>query len=150
MVRTALHALAVLLAASALLAAQERPAVRPGDGRVARAPRSILGSRVMIQGGTSVGTVEDVVLSDEGVVDYLIVARDGKMVTVPWDAAKFDYEKRVVTVPVTQEVFRKVPTFTSERYPNFYTPTYRTQVYEAYGLTPGAARRLERRLERRP
>jgi len=152
MVRTVLHAassLALLVAFSPLLTAQERP-VRPGTGKVVRAPRSILGARVDVQGGTRVGVVEDVVLSEEGVVDYLIVSQGGKMVTVPWDIAKFDYEKRVVTVPVTQEVYQKVPTYTTERYPNFYTPEYRTEVYKYYGVKPGAARRLDRRLDRRP
>jgi sporulation protein YlmC with PRC-barrel domain len=121
-----------------------------GAQTVVRAPRSVLGSRVLVQGGTSVGTVEDIVLSDEGVVDYLIVSNRGKMVTVPWDVAKFDYEKRVINVPVTEEVYQKVPTYTSEKYPNFYTPDYRAEVYRYYGVTPGAMRRLERGLPRRP
>jgi len=152
MVRTTLRvtsALALLLAVSALAESQEvAPKGRPGT--VARYPRSILGSRVMVRGGTAVGTVEDVVVSEEGVVDYLIVSEGGRMVTVPWEAAKIDYEKRVVNVPISQEQFRAIPTYTTERYPNYYTPEYRTQTYKFYGLTPGEARRLERRSERRP
>jgi len=147
MVRTVLRvtsALALLLSASAPILADEVPA-KGRPGKVVRAPRSILGSRVIVQGGTAVGTVEDVILSDEGVVDYLIVSEGGQMVTVPWDVARFDHEKRVVTVPVTQEVYRKVPTYTGDRYPNFYTPEYRTQVYKYYGVTPRGARRLDRR-----
>jgi len=107
--------------------------------------KQVLGTRVNIRGGTAVGTVDDIVLSDEGVVEYLIVAHEGKMVTVPWEAAKFDYEKRAATVNITQEQYRTIPTYTTERYPNFYTPTYRTEVYRYYGLTPGQGRRLERR-----
>jgi len=123
--------------------AAERPAeTRPG---MAVRAKQILGTRVNIRGGTAVGTVDDIVLSDEGVVEYLIVAHEGKMVTVPWEAAKFDYEKRAATVNITQEQYRTIPTYTTERYPNFYTPTYRTEVYRYYGLTPGQGRRLERR-----
>ena len=96
------------------------------------------------------GTVEDIVLSDEGVVDYLIVSNDGKLVTVPWDAAKFDFGKRMATVNIAPERFQQIPTYTTTNYPNFYAPAYRTEVYKAYGLTPGQQRRLERRQERRP
>jgi len=135
-------ALVVLAAVSVVLA----------DKPVRKAPvrgKGVIGAKVVVKGGTNVGVVEDVVLTDEGVVDYLIVSRDGKLVTVPWDAAKFDYEKRVATIPVTKEVFEKVPTYTAKDYPDFYTTGYRTDVYKAYGLKPGQARRLERRLERR-
>jgi sporulation protein YlmC with PRC-barrel domain len=132
-------------------AQEERPKdTRPGDAPAVRV-KSILGTKVNIQGGTGVGTVEDVVLTDEGVVDYLIVAdTSGKLVTVPWDAAKFDYQKRTATIDIPQDRYRAIPTYTTERYPNFYAPAYRTEVYRYYGLTPGQQRRLERRLERRP
>jgi len=152
MVRTTLRVtsvLALLLAVGALAESQEvTPKGRPATA--ARYPRSILGTRVLVRGGTAVGTVQDVVVSEEGVVDYLIVSEGGRMVTIPWEAAKIDYEKRVINVPITQEQYRAIPTYTSERYPNYFAPEYRTQVYRFYGLTPGEARRLERRGERRP
>jgi len=135
-------ALVVLVAVSVVLA----------DKPVRKAPvrgKGIIGAKVSVRGGTQVGVVEDVVLTDEGVVDYLIVSRSGKLVTVPWEAAKFDYGKRVATVEVTKEQFEKVPTYTEKDYPDFYATEYRTDVYKAYGMKPGQARRLERRLERR-
>jgi len=132
--------------------------ITPVGGEEARASKSgtttvraksILGTKVAVRGGSSVGTVEDIVLSNEGVVDYLIVSNEGKLVTVPWDAAKFDYERRTATIDITQDAYHKIPTYTSERYPEFYAPTYRGQMYKYYGLTPGQERRLERRIERR-
>ena len=92
--------------------------------------------------------MDDFVLSDEGVVDYLIVNDGGKLVTVPWEAARFDFEKRTATIEITRERYKEIPTFTVETYPSFYAPEYRTRVYKIYGLTPGAARRLERRIEK--
>lgn len=133
-------ALALLITLSQSAPAQDRDAVRA---------KSVLGAKVSIQGGTGVGTVEDIVLSNEGVVDYLIVSDGGKLVSVPWEAAKFNYQQRSATINITQDQYRQIPTFTPERYPNFYTPEYRTQVYRYYGLTPGQERRLERRLDRR-
>jgi len=136
-------ACASLVLAAVSVALADKPVRAPVRGK------GILGAKVTIKGGTQVGVVEDVVLTDEGVVDYLIVSRDGKLVTVPWDAAKFDHGKRVATIEVTKEQFEKIPTYTAEKYPAFDTTEYRTEVYKAYGLKPGQARRLERRLERR-
>ena len=108
--------------------------------------KEILGSKVQIEEDTEVGTVDDIVLDDNGNVDYLIVVNsDDKLVTVPWDATQFNSEKRVAVVHITAAKFKEVPTYTAERYPVFSTPTYRVQVYKAYGLTPGQERRLIRR-----
>jgi sporulation protein YlmC with PRC-barrel domain len=112
--------------------------------------KSILGAQVSLQGGTGIGTIEDIVLNTDGVIDYLIVSEGGKLITVPWEAAKFNHEKRTAVINITQDQFRQIPTYTVNSYPDFYTPTYRVQVYRHYGLTPGRERRLERREERRP
>ncbi len=120
-----------------------------GPSQALRA-KSILGSSVALEGGTAVGTVYDIVLNEDGVVDYVVVAEGTKLVTVPWEATKFNFEKRTAVINVPAEKFREIPTFTADRYPNFYAPEYRVQVYRHYGITPGRERRLERRDERRP
>ena len=63
-----------------------------------------------------------------------------------FDAAKFDLEKKTATLTITQEVFKTIPTYTVTTYPQFYTPTYRTDIYKVYGLTPRELRRIERRV----
>ncbi len=108
--------------------------------------KQILGSQVGLEGNTSIGVVDDIVLDDQGNVDYLIVmVADKKLVTVPWDAAAFNVEKRIATVHVTADQFQQVPTYTVEQYPVFSAPTYRSQVYKYYGLTPAQERRVIRR-----
>jgi hypothetical protein len=105
--------------------------------------KEVLGTRILIQNDKEVGTVEDLVSDGAGSVDYLIVSTgDNKLVTVPWDAAKFDAAKKTATVNVTQEVWRTVPTYTVTTYPQFSTPTYRTDIYKVYGLTPREQRRI--------
>lgn len=69
----------------------------------------------------------------------------GKLVTVPFEAAKFDLTKKVAVLSITQDVYKTIPTYTTTTYPQFYTPTYRTEVYKVYGLTPRELRKLERR-----
>lgn len=115
------------------------------DGQHFRA-KQILGAKVGLEGNTSAGTVDDIVLDEAGNVDYLIVVNsENKLVTVPWDAARFDVEKRTVGVQIQQDQFVKIPTYTAQQYPAFATPTYRTQVYKYYGLTPGQQRRAIKR-----
>jgi hypothetical protein len=92
----------------------------------------------------AVGTVDDLVFDDAGNLDYLIVLNEGKLVTLPWEAATFDFQKRIATVNITVEKFRIIPTYTVQTYPTFYAPAYRTEIYRHYDLTPRELRRLER------
>jgi len=126
-----------------------------GGGGVKSPPQSalraknILGSQVQLKGNASAGTIEDIVFDDEGVIDYFIVSQNGKLVTVPWQAAKFNFEKRTAVIDITPEQYQKIPTYTVQSYPQFYTPTYQTEIYGYYNLKPGQARRFERRINRR-
>jgi len=144
MLRTAVRT-ASALALVAFLAAPVLGDTPPGAVRA----KNLIGTTVSLQGGKQAGTVQDIVLSQDGVVDYLIVSAGGKLVTVPWQAAKFNYEKRSATINLTPEQFQRIPTYSSSEYPQFYNPTYQSQIYKYYNLPPGRTRRLERRLERR-
>ncbi|MCI0699961.1 MAG: PRC-barrel domain-containing protein [Planctomycetia bacterium] len=135
---------------TALTAEPQKNPLPPGKAPPA-APtfraKQVLGSKILIQNNTAVGTVEDLVFDDAGNMEYLIVSTsDKKLITVPWDATKFDLEKKTATIIITQERFKTIPTYTVTTYPQFYTPAYRTEVYKFYGLTPRELRRLERKL----
>jgi hypothetical protein len=106
--------------------------------------KQILGSTVNIDDDSSVGTVDDIVFDVDGNVDYLIVAQDGKLVTVPWDAVQFNAERRRAAVNIAPDKYKGIPTYTADQYPVF-NPSYRTEVYRYWGLTPGRERRLIRR-----
>ena len=107
--------------------------------------KSVLGSKVSIEGNVAVGTVDDIVFADDGYLEYLIVLNDNKLVTVPWEAAKFNFEKRTAVVNITPERFKVIPTYTVDQYPVFSTPRYRVETYKYYGLTPAEERRAIRR-----
>ncbi len=104
--------------------------------------KQVLGTKIMIQGDTAIGTVDDLVFDDAGNLEYLIVDSGGKLVTVPFEAAKFNIEKRTAVLALTSEQYKVIPTFTVTTYPSFYAPTYRAEVYKYYGLTPRELRRL--------
>jgi len=149
----------VFLVSAGLLADAQQPArpgaaqapvrVQPTDDKAAPAvtyrAKQILGSKIMIQNNTAIGTVDDIVFDGAGNLEYLIVANtDGKMVTVPWEAAKFDVKSQSGVVNITPEVYKSIPTYTSTTYPDFFVPTYRTTTYKYYGLTPRELRRFNR------
>ena len=132
-----------------------RPAQPPGSLDPAGAPKAfrateVIGTKIAIQNNNAVGTVNDIVFSDAGDVEYLIVqTSDKKLVTVPWVAADFNLEQKTAVINITPEQFKTIPTYTVQSYPQFFTPAYRTQIYKSYGLTPGELRRLDRRLDRK-
>jgi hypothetical protein len=139
-----------LAGANVVSAQQVNPQAPPGapgaEPQQTIRAKQVIGSKVNLQGDRSVGTVDDIVLDEHGNVDYLIVANsDGQLVTVPWDAIKFNLDKRVAVVHIAPDRFDQVPTYTAEQYPAFAAPAYRTQIYQAYGLTPGQQRRAIRR-----
>jgi hypothetical protein len=159
--RKAAFAFTVVLGGAALADAQPATAppatgAQPGTVDPNAAPRAyrakeILGAKINIQNNTSVGTVEDIVFTDAGDVEYLVVANPGgKLVSVPWSAATFNVAQKTAVVNITPEQYKVIPTYTATTYPQFFTPTYRTETYKYYGVTPGQLRRLDRKLDRRP
>jgi hypothetical protein len=123
-------------------------AVRQDPSTAAPMPlraKQIIGSKVNLTGNVTAGTVDDIVLTDDGQVEYVLVIQDGKLVTVPWAAVKFNFEQRVAVINLTQEQYRTIPTYTVQTYPQFFAPAYRTEIYKFYNLTPREIRRIERR-----
>ena len=144
-------AAAALLLTTGLFASAQQPPVAQPPGQVQAAPsgqtfraKQVLGTKVFIAGNVAVGTVDDLVFDDAGNLDYMIVLNEGKLVTLPWEAATFNFQQKTALVNITAEKFRIIPTYTVTTYPSFYTPTYRTEIYTHYGLTPRELRRLER------
>ena len=124
--------------------AQPKPVVPAEQPVTHYRAKQVLGTKVFITGETGIGTVEDLVFDEAGNMDYLIVDNGGKLITLPWEAAKFNFEKKTAVVAITADQYKAIPTYTVTTYPSFYTPTYRTEVYKYYGLTPRDLRRLKR------
>jgi len=124
----------LLMAAASTAHAQETAtettAAAAGDTEVRRVSQ-ILGSTVQLQGVNNFGKVEDIILSDDGGIGYLVVAADGKYLTLPWNAGNVDYAQRVVTYDVTPQVVQPFY-FQRNAYPNFRAPQFVTRVRQAF------------------
>jgi len=143
MMRTILRGTALaafLFTATAATAQQPAPAFKTYRAK------EVLGMKIALNGvANPVGVIDDLVFDSGGNMEYLIVNNDGKLFTVPFDAATFDPAKRMAELPLTQEQYKVIPTYTTTTYPNFYTPEYRTSIYKHYNLTPRELRILRRR-----
>ncbi len=129
--------------AGATLLAEDQPTSDKDSGPHFRA-KQIIGSKVTIDENQSVGTVDDIVMDQNGNVDYLIVIQDNKLVSIPWDAAQFNAEKRQAVVHITPAKYQEIPTYAPNQYPTFTNP-YRVKTYQYFGLTPHQQRRMIRR-----
>lgn len=124
---------------------QPQPTIQPhatgapnAAGGVSYRAKELIGSAVSLDGGASVGTIDDIVIEDNGGVEFLLVINPQKqLVAVPWGATRYDIRQRVVFIHITPERFRQIPTFVVGRYPIFTAANFRTQIYGFYGLNPG-------------
>ena len=94
----------------------------------------ILKSKVVIQQDQPAGTVTDVVLSDAGCVEYIVVSNEDQYYVVPYTAAQVRYTDQIVFVDMAPAQFQNVTYFGANNWPNLYAPAYRNQIYSFYGL----------------
>ncbi len=95
---------------------------------------TILKSKVLIQQDRPAGNVVDVVLSDGGCIEYLVVMYDDQNYVVPYSATQVRYADQVVFVDLTPAQFQNVTYFSGNSWPNLYAPAYRNQIYSFYRL----------------
>ncbi len=135
-------ALTALLFAATVVSAQQPIAPPAAHNHNHYRAKQVLGTKILIANDTAIGTVDDLVFDEAGNLEYLIVENGGRLFTVPFEAAKFNVEKRMAVLSLTAEQYKVIPTYTATTYPSFYTPTYRTETYKYYGVTPRELRRI--------
>jgi len=122
--------------ASALVLAGLNPvagqAAKSGSSREVRRLSLVIGGNVRIAQGVSVGKIEDVVLNDQGCIDYVVVVYQDKYVPIPWSVATVDYGQRIVTVDITEQRFAEVPTFTRTEFAVLATTEFTQKVRSAF------------------
>jgi len=94
-----------------------------------------MGAKVtMERGESSFGKVTDIVLSEGGCVEYLIISYEDELVPVPWGVVKYDVGERTVaiTTSVTKEKLRDVR-FRSGSWPNFHEDRWMRNMKTVWG-----------------
>ncbi len=137
---TALTCGLVLAAAGAATGQEARPTEL-------RKVSQIVGSSVLLQDGVSYGKVEDIVLNEDGCIEYVVVTREDRYALMPWSVARVDYGKRAVTFDVQPQAVQPL-FFARDAWPNVSDPQFGSRVQEAFG--PRAVRRGVRQESVRP
>src|SRR5262245_1151487 len=107
---------------------RQRETTTTGTTTEVRKITTVMGANLVVQDGVTVGKIEDIVFTDNGCIDYVVVSHESKFVLVPWSVVRVDTARHVVQVNVTREKFLQVPTFTATNWPNLTNSQYIQQV----------------------
>jgi hypothetical protein len=78
---------------------------------------TLIGSAVELQAGGKFGQIEDIIINDEGCIDFLVVVFEEKLIAVPFSVTRMDFGRRVVFIDVERELLLRAPTFARNRFP---------------------------------
>ncbi len=118
--------------------------IRDRDNNTAFRPwrsSKIVGAEVKNSQDESLGTVNDLILDDQGHAHYLILAHGGvlgvgqKMFAIPLKAVTFNKTEddgHFVRLNVQESVLEKADSFTSDKWPDFNDMQYRKSVDDFY------------------
>ncbi len=99
----------------------------------------ILGKRVVSQKGEDLGKVEDLVLTKDGCLDYIILAPGGllgtgdRLIPIPWKAVKTGAEADTIIIDMDKSQLEKAPNFESKKWPNLTDSDWYGKIREFFG-----------------
>jgi len=123
----------LLLAAPCLADAQE--AIREttkvrtnADGtQEVRRVSKIIGSNVRLRGSNDFGKVRDVILNDNGGVEYVVVSSGNRSVMLPWNAADLNYRQGYLAYDVDPQAVQPLY-FADDAWPDIWNQQYTTRL----------------------
>jgi hypothetical protein len=107
---------------------------------------AVVGGNVEFSAGGSVGKIEDIVISDTGCIEYIVVVYHDRYVPIPWTVATVNFADRVVVIDIDEERFREVPTFTKDEFAVLSETDFTTKVHKSFNID--SARREDRETRR--
>ena len=99
----------------------------------------ILGKKVISQKGEDLGKIEDLVLSKDACLDYIILAPGGllgtgdRLIPIPWKAVKTGAQADTIIVDMDKSQLEKAPNFESKKWPNFTDSEWYGKIREFFG-----------------
>jgi len=95
---------------------------------------SVIGDKVVLQNET-VGKVTDVVLSDGGCIEYVVVSYGEQFVAIPWQAVRVDTTQSVLNVQNTQVTMANLRqlAFAGNSWPNFTSSAWTQRMQSVWG-----------------
>jgi sporulation protein YlmC with PRC-barrel domain len=101
----------------------------------------LIGKNVKDPAGEDLGSIEDVIVGQDGRVQHIIISHGGVLgvggsnTPVPWEAAQLRVEADdEVMASISKERLENAPSFTGDEYPNFADRQYDQQLRSYYGV----------------
>jgi hypothetical protein len=108
----------------------------------------VIGASVQLTAEETFGKVEDIIINDQGCIDFVVVVYEEKLFAVPFTLARLDFERRVVTFEIERERFLRAPSFTRSRFPDLSVNSEFGRSVHSFFRTQGESK--ERSRETRP
>ena len=108
----------------------------------------VIGASVQLTAGETFGKVEDIIINDQGCIDFVVVVFEEKFFAVPFTLARVDFERRVVTFEIERERFLRAPSFPRNRFPDLSVNSEFGRSVHSFFRTQGESK--ERSQEIRP
>lgn len=121
---------ALMLGGLSLAHAQQKKVSSKGE---VRRISTVIGGSVQYAAGGTVGKIEDIVINDEGCIEYIVVNYNDRFVPIPWALGTVAFDKRIVTINITQARFAEVPTFGRDEFAMLVQVDFREKVKTFYG-----------------
>ena len=113
---------------------REKTAMEQAD-RVSK----IIGKKVVSQKGEDLGKIEDLMLSKEACLDYIILAPGGllgtgdRLIPIPWKALKTGAQADTIIIDMDKSQLEKAPSFESKTWPNLTDSEWYGKIREFFG-----------------
>ncbi|MGB6063438.1 MAG: PRC-barrel domain-containing protein [Desulfomonilaceae bacterium] len=99
----------------------------------------ILGKKVISQKGEDLGKIEDLMLSKDACIDYIILAPGGllgtgdRLIPIPWKAVTTGAKADTIIINMDKSQLEKAPNFESKKWPNFTDSEWYGKIREFFG-----------------
>jgi sporulation protein YlmC with PRC-barrel domain len=105
--------------------------VTPGTGELRRVSQ-ILGSTVALRETNEFGKVEDIVLNDQGCIEFVVVSHDNQYAMFPWGVGNWNFGQRVVTYDIAPNAVQPL-FFAPNQWPNTTDPQFGRRMTDVFG-----------------
>jgi PRC-barrel domain len=95
---------------------------------------TVVGGTVVL-GTETLGKVTEIVINDQGCIEYLIVEYGEGFVPIPWAVTTVSFERRTFTITSTEVTVARLKelTFARDRWPNFGEAAFTERVRTVWG-----------------
>ncbi len=110
----------------------------------------LMGQKVVDQNGQELGSVDNMIVGNNGQVQYIILSRGGvlgvggTLVPVPWDAANLRTQGDQLVASISKQKLDSAPTFSGDNWAQISQPGYEQQLNSYYGSQQQQGQQQER------